>query len=528
MEKINFSKMIAIAVGILLIAGTVTTPQRVNAQPYVAQMPGPPPSGQCSIWARDYSVKLGGSTSTYMWWSDFGYDEYYIVLYEVYPDGSTHRYPPSGVYGPYPAPGPYRALVGTFVGDVEGVHYLYFQLYAYQGCLLLCTSNTIAINVVKEKKATTITVSVSPSRVERGDSVTVSGQISPGVSAQVTLEFVSSSGRKSTAQVTSTGTGAFSYTFTPDETGRWSVKASWPGDRDYLGASSDWVTFEVESRKYQVTVSVSPPELPFVVDGAQYYGSATFKWDEGSTHNLFVQKVISAQGGVRYVFEKWSDGSTLQSRSVEVTGPATYQAMFSKEYYVAVDTKYGDVSGVGWYKEGDQARIKLETPVVDFGNGTRAVFTGWSGDYRGTDTEVYLRVNNPYTLKASWKTQYRVDLVSDLSRMYVEGGEWQDAGSTVKVSVQEKALGFLVKKVFSGVEVTSGRCTVVSSNLQEGFATVRVEGPCTVRAVWRDDYTDLLLLLGAIALVVALYVAYASKLRRLQAPPPPPAPTGSS
>jgi len=166
--------------------------------------------------------------------------------------------------------------------------------------------------------------------------------------------------------------------------------------------------------------------------------------------------------------------------------------------------------------------------VVDFGNGTRAVFTGWSGDYRGTDTEVYLRVNNPYTLKASWKTQYRVDPVSDLSRMYVEGGEWQDAGSTVKVSVQEKALGFLVKKVFSGVEVTSGRCTVVSLNLQEGFATVRVEGPCTVKAVWRDDYTDLLLLLGAIALVVALYVAYASKLRRLQAPPPPPAPTGSS
>ncbi|MCL7399888.1 MAG: hypothetical protein LZ170_06690, partial [Thaumarchaeota archaeon] len=66
-------------------------PISLFAQPTMAYMPGPPPSGRCSIWARDYEVPFQGTTYTYLWWEDVGFANYYLVLYEGYPDGTLKR-----------------------------------------------------------------------------------------------------------------------------------------------------------------------------------------------------------------------------------------------------------------------------------------------------------------------------------------------------------------------------------------------------------------------------------------------------
>ena len=462
------------------------------------------------MWAKDYSVPLGGWTYLYIWWEDVGCSEYYIVLYETYPDGTTRRYPPQGFYGPYPAPGPYRALQGKFIGDVAGKHCLYFQVYCYSYCLgeyeLICTSNTICINVVKEKKASTITVSVSPSRIERGDTVEITGCINPGVQAQVTLTIVSPSGRQITRNTLTSATGCFSYTFSPDEVGEWRVQASWAGNEDYLGATSDWASFSVESRKYLVTVSTVPSGLPVVVDGVEYHGSMTFQWDEGSYHTLFVQQFISAGSDKRYIFKQWSDGTTSTSRTITVTSPANYQAIFEVQYLVSVNTDYGDVSGVGWYKEGEQARVKLETPIVQLDEGTRVVFTGWSGDIRGTDTEVWIRVDKGYTLIAGWKKQYRVIVTTDISEAGIEGGEWQDEGATARVYVSQPRLGFVIEDVFNGFKVLSGECQVIMNDLEEGASIVKVNGPCTLKAEWKKDYTKLIVILVIIIICTLIII----------------------
>lgn len=47
--------------------------------------------------------------------------------------------------------------------------------------------------------------------------------------------------------VISSSDGKFSDTYTPDVIGIWSVTASWPGDVDNLGATSQPTSFEVES-----------------------------------------------------------------------------------------------------------------------------------------------------------------------------------------------------------------------------------------------------------------------------------------
>lgn len=486
----------------------------------LAAMPGPPPSGRCSIWARDYEIPFQGSTYIYLWWEDVGVENYYIVLFEGYPDGTLKRFPSTGYYGPYPAPGPNRAYVGSFYGDVPGKHTLYFQVYSWWGDLI-CTSNTITINVVKVKKPSTITVTVSPGSVERGGSVSITGSISPGVSARVTLKIVSPDGSTTVVEVDTTGTGSFSYLFSPNKVGKWSVQASWAGNEDYVGATSDWAYFNVESRKYSVSVSTIPSGLPVVVDGVEYRGSMVFRWDEESHHTLFVQKAIPHGENSRYVFKRWSDGDTSSSRTIVVTGSTSYQAVFELEHLVSVQTDYGDVTGVGWYSEGSQARVALKATIIQLDENTRVVFAGWTGDVKSTDSEVWIKVDKPYNLRAQWVKQYRVVVTSEHGTAIIEGGEWQDEGFTATVRVDPVRTGFLVEQVFSGLEVVSGRCAVQSVEQVAGKAAFSVGGPCVLKVEWTTDYTKLIIVLVAFAGFTAVLLSFARK-RQPQIPPSPP------
>ena len=83
---------------IILIIVTLPFLTIAKAQPQLEyfQLPGPPPTAKCYIWADNYTVVLDGWTFVYLWWEDVGYSHYYIVVYETYPDGRTVRYPPTG------------------------------------------------------------------------------------------------------------------------------------------------------------------------------------------------------------------------------------------------------------------------------------------------------------------------------------------------------------------------------------------------------------------------------------------------
>jgi hypothetical protein len=76
--------------------------------------------------------------------------------------------------------------------------------------------------------------------------------------------------------------------------------------------------------------------------------------------------------------------------------------------YLTVASPYGTPGGQGWYNDGSTAHATLDTGIVDHGNGTRRVFTSWSGDATGTS----FSQSDPITLDenktaiAIWRTQY--------------------------------------------------------------------------------------------------------------------------
>src|SRR4030042_1455504 len=55
------------------------------------------------------------------------------------------------------------------------------------------------------------------------------------------------------------------------------------------------------------------------------------------------------------------------------------------QYYLDVVSEFGVVGGEGFYDAGTYAYASINVGIIDYGNGTKSVFTHWSGDASGTD-----------------------------------------------------------------------------------------------------------------------------------------------
>ena len=96
------------------------------------------------------------------------------------------------------------------------------------------------------KVSTTISCVVSPTSVLTGNSLTVSGSITPAVSgAIVTLTYTRPDATTLTTKFTSGADGSFTATYTPDQVGNWAVKSSWLGDATHEGATSSVTAFTI-------------------------------------------------------------------------------------------------------------------------------------------------------------------------------------------------------------------------------------------------------------------------------------------
>ena len=113
-----------------------------------------------------------------------------------------------------------------------------------------------------EKISTTLTISVSPEKVDLGSFVKVSGMISPPVAnVPVILTYKKAGEVKLTKTVFSGSDGSFTDEFKPDAGGKWTVQASWEGSEKYKGAKSLEVEFEVISKGCLIATATYGSEL---------------------------------------------------------------------------------------------------------------------------------------------------------------------------------------------------------------------------------------------------------------------------
>jgi PKD repeat protein len=166
-------------------------------------------------------------------------------------------------------------------------------------------------------------------------------------------------------------------------------------------------TITVVPKRYYLTVKTDPEGVT-TIPGENWY-------NEGTQVTLTAPDTVAVSTGVRYKFLYWdidgtSQGAGVTTITVVMNANHTVTAHYRLEYYLTVLSPFGTVGGEGWYPSGATAYATLNTGLIDHGNGTRRVFTSWSGDASGNNYAQSnpIIMNGPKTAIANWKTQYAV------------------------------------------------------------------------------------------------------------------------
>ncbi len=162
----------------------------------------------------------------------------------------------------------------------------------------------------------------------------------------------------------------------------------------------------------QITITTNPGGYPIFVDGVQYSSPRQFDWNPGSDHEIRVDLYYDIRQGERIWWQNWSDNG---SRSHYISVPdynRSYTANLRTKYELQITSQKGSPTGAGWYWDGDNAYVTVETPIYQ-NNKTRFTFGSWSGDFSGSNPEADILMNRPKTINANWDTQYYLEVFSN-------------------------------------------------------------------------------------------------------------------
>jgi hypothetical protein len=148
-------------------------------------------------------------------------------------------------------------------------------------------------------------------------------------------------------------------------------------------------------------------QLQYLINVNSSYGPATGTgwYNEGSLVSYAVDNTTYYYNKTtRYVFQNWSNGNKNPSGSEYADSPFNISATFIKEYYVNASSKYGSISGSGWYAYGTNATVSLSNYTIKRSNFSQTSFYAWNN---GSSTP-YLNfiVTRPVTINAIFKKQY--------------------------------------------------------------------------------------------------------------------------
>jgi len=146
--------------------------------------------------------------------------------------------------------------INTFIVGQEPNHVSFYSKEASDSSY----RPRLTINYSKPVSRSFITCHVTAKTIQIGETLEITGAISPPHGgAPVTITYKSTDGSAFTRTVLTSSDGTFSDSFAPQNSGEWSASASWSGDEDHQGSTSETTSFVVEE-KPQIT-PVPPPGI---------------------------------------------------------------------------------------------------------------------------------------------------------------------------------------------------------------------------------------------------------------------------
>jgi hypothetical protein len=156
------------------------------------------------------------------------------------------------------------------------------------------------------------------------------------------------------------------------------------------------------------------------------------------------------------------------------------------------------VSGGGWFNDGETAQTSQAPQTVSGSAGVQYIFRNWSVDgVAESGNQITIIMNDPHNATANYKTQYLLTVNSPNGLGNPQGAGYYDSGTTAQFSVTSP-VGYLIQQIF-----VQWQGDYSGSSPQ---ASVTMDGPKTVNAVWTTSYTNLYIAGGVVALLAIVAV----------------------
>ncbi len=205
------------------------------------------------------------------------------------------------------------------------------------------------------------------------------------------------------------------------------------------------VSYAFADNSYTVTITVQglPSSLStkVYVDGS-YNGTLSGGSSDTLTlsindnpHAILVDSYVQGTGnGTRYY-----ENDTVWG----ISSPGSHMFTYVAQYFLSVETAFSSATGQSWYNAGSTAQAVLNDQQIVEGQGTRNIFTGWSGDATGTQlTSNAIIMDGPKVATANWKTQFYLTIESNPANVTsLTGSGWYDSGVDANFSAVMVASG---------------------------------------------------------------------------------------
>ena len=188
--------------------------------------------------------------------------------------------------------------------------------------------------------------------------------------------------------------------------------------------------------EYKVTFDQSGSDVTIIatINGENHALPYTEWYGEGAQVQVSVPETVPGADGIRYVFLRWNDGVTTASRTITISAPATYTALYQKQYRLTVESDHGSPDpsvGEHWYAADSSVSVSVNSPVSG-GTGVRYVCIGHIGTGSvtpGSELSFSFTITMPSTLKWVWQTEYLLTIKSSglpptsPAKVYLDGVE---------------------------------------------------------------------------------------------------------
>jgi|GEM_PF-3925985 len=189
---------------------------------------------------------------------------------------------------------------------------------------------------------------------------------------------------------------------------------------------------------------------------------------------------------------------------VKVFQPLNFKAAWYTQYLLKLEDNIPEINPKidsnchEWVNDGDVCIFDVAAEI-NYTKNVKYRFAGWLWDSSSSVVKpLEIKTNKPMVIIVKYDPWYFISLEGCFIKPIVYGcestsnGAWCRNGSEITVEMPTKSIGFLIVNEFDGWSLNGESFT------SAGAVSMRVDRPFTLTAIWRTNYTGLIVLVASI------------------------------